>query len=74
MSEFEELPYGFLGIFVYLRNEYEVQLLEKLTGESDWRVRYFAYQILNELNGQPLEKGIPILDRLRDKLFSVYKV
>jgi len=62
-----------LGDFIYLGNDYEIQLLGKLKSDSDWRVRYFAYQILNELNGRSLENGIPILDRLRDKLFGVYK-
>lgn len=40
--------------------------------DGDWRVRVLARQTLNEWSGRPLDKGIPLLDRILKKFSSEY--
>ena len=62
-----------LGDFSEPSNQEATEVLKAYASDSDWRVRVYALQTLNEDRGRPLNEGVRLSDRLRIRFLDLYK-
>jgi len=72
-NRFRRFVVWMLTSYTYENNKYERDLIKNLKNDKDWKIRYYALSTDNELNGYELEKGLSVLDKLRNKFLNVYE-